>query len=199
MSVNWTVGVDDVLALAHHRELIQAVIGDLGHPDVGIGRREGVRRREGATAGQRVVEGALARIGQSDESEAFHTRRRLSTGGQLPLSSVTDVTAAPSAPSTVGGDKVAAERAFSKSILVSAVRCTLTYVLIPFVFPIIGFGTGVGPWIGVPIGVAAIIANAVSIRRFHRADHKWKWPMSAINVGIIGLLVVLVAVDLTNL
>ena len=112
---------------------------------------------------------------------------------------MTDVTAAPTAPSALDGDPAAAERAFSKSILVSAVRCTLTYVLIPFVFPIIGFGAGVGPWIGVPIGVAAIVANLVSIRRFHRADHKWKWPMTAINVGIIGLLVVLVAIDLTNL
>lgn len=112
---------------------------------------------------------------------------------------MTDVTAAPSAPSAVDGETAAAERAFSKSILVSAVRCTLTYVLIPFIFPIIGFGTGVGPWIGVPIGVAAIVANLVSIRRFHRADHKWKWPMTAINVGIIGLLVVLVVIDLTNL
>ena len=88
-----------------------------------------------------------------------------------------------------------AESAFSKSVLVSAVRCTLTYVLIPFVFPLIGFGAGVGPWIGLPIGIAAIIANIVSIRRFHRADHKWKWPMTAINVGIIGLLTVLVILD----
>ena len=112
---------------------------------------------------------------------------------------VTDTTAAPAAASTSEGDEVAAERAFSKSILVSAVRCTLTYVLIPFVFPIIGFGAGVGPWIGVPIGIAAIVANLVSIRRFHRADHKWKWPMTAINVGIIGLLVVLVVSDLANL
>ena len=115
------------------------------------------------------------------------------------MSLVTDVTAAPTAPNTATSETVAAERAFSKSILVSAVRCTLTYVLIPFVFPIIGFGTGVGPWIGVPIGIAAIIANAVSIRRFHRSDHKWKWPMTAINAGIIVLLVVLVAIDFTNL
>jgi hypothetical protein len=54
---------------------------------------------------------------------------------------------------------------------------------------------GVGPWIGLPIGAAAIVANLVSIRRFHRADHKWKWPMTAINVGIIGLLTVLVVLD----
>lgn len=117
---------------------------------------------------------------------------------------MTDVTASPSAnvaptASVDGAELASAERAFSKSIAVSAVRCTLTYVLIPFIFPLIGFGTGVGPWIGVPIGLAAIVANVVSIRRFHRADHRWKWPMTAINIGIIGLLVVLVAIDFTNL
>lgn len=89
----------------------------------------------------------------------------------------------------------AAERAFSKSVAVSAVRCTLTYVLIPFVFPLVGWGAGVGPWIGLPIGIAAITANMVSIGRFHRADHRWKWPMSLINVAIIGLLTVLVILD----
>ena len=94
---------------------------------------------------------------------------------------------------------VDAERAFSKSIAVSAIRCTLTYVLIPFVFPLVGWGTGVGPWIGLPIGIAAIVANVVSIRRFHRSDHKWKWHMTVINIAIIGLLVVLVAIDAAEL
>ncbi len=93
------------------------------------------------------------------------------------------------------GETVAAERAFSKSIFISAVRCTLTYVLIPFAFPLIGFGAGVGPWIGLPIGIAAIIANVVSIRRFHRSDHKWKWPMTVVNGGIMVLLVILVVID----
>ena len=92
-----------------------------------------------------------------------------------------------------------AENAFSKSIAVSAIRCTLTYVLIPFVFPLIGFGAGVGPFIGVPIGLAAIVANVVSIRRFHRSDHRWKWPMSVINAGILVLLVILVAIDFRDL
>ncbi len=97
--------------------------------------------------------------------------------------------------STASAETADAERAFSKSIRISATRCTVTYVLVPFVFPLIGFGAGVGPWIGLPIGLAAIIANVVSVRRFHRADHRWKWPMTAINVGIIGLLTVLVITD----
>ncbi|MEM7142469.1 MAG: hypothetical protein AAF548_15710 [Actinomycetota bacterium] len=113
---------------------------------------------------------------------------------------MTEVTTPPTPAMTGSVSTVAdAEKAFSKSILVSAVRCSLTYILIPLVFPLIGFGTGVGPWIGVPVGVVAIIANVVSIRRFHRSDHRLKWPMTAINVGIIVLLVVLIAIDLTNL
>lgn len=92
-----------------------------------------------------------------------------------------------------------AENAFSKSILVSAIRCTFTYLLIPFGFPLIGLSAGVGPWIGLPVGLIAIAANVVSIRRFHRADHKWKWPMTAINVGIIVLLTVLVVLDAAEL
>ena len=88
-----------------------------------------------------------------------------------------------------------AENAFSKSILVSAVRCTFTYLLIPFGFPLIGLSGAVGPWIGLPVGLIAIVANVVSIRRFHRSDHRWKWPMTAINTGIIVLLVVLVVLD----
>jgi uncharacterized membrane protein len=116
---------------------------------------------------------------------------------------VTD-TAAPIATSTrVAADTEEtaekAERTFSISLLVSAVRCTLTYVLIPWVFPILGVASGVGPVVGVVIGTAAIAANLVSISRFHRADHRWKWPMTAINGGIIVLLVILVVVDATNL
>jgi len=79
------------------------------------------------------------------------------------------------------------------------VRCSLTYVLIPFVFPLVGFGAGVGPVIGIPVGLAAIFANIVSIGRFHRADHRWKRPMISINAAIIVLLVILVTVDFTRL
>ena len=106
---------------------------------------------------------------------------------------MTDVHAAPSTEETVSTTD--AENAFSKSILVSAVRCTFTYLLIPFGFPLIGLGAGVGPWIGVPVGIVAISANVISIRRFHRSDHKYKWPMTAINVGIIVLLSVLLVLD----
>lgn len=92
-----------------------------------------------------------------------------------------------------------AERTFSTSILISAIRCTLTYVVLPWVAPAIGLASGVGPVLGLIIGVVAIAFNLLSIRRFVLSDHKWKRPLVALNSGIIVLLSILVVIDLRDL
>ena len=92
-----------------------------------------------------------------------------------------------------------AERTFSISIAISATRCTLTYVLIPWIFPFLGETTGVGPVVGIIVGLAAIAANLFSIRRFHRADHRWKWQMTVINSLVIALVTYLVILDFADL
>ena len=88
-----------------------------------------------------------------------------------------------------------AERVFSKSVAISGIRCTLTYVVFPFVAPLIGIASNVGAVIGVLIGVVAIVFNVMSIRRFFAADHPYKWWASAMNVAVIVLLAVLFIVD----
>lgn len=88
-----------------------------------------------------------------------------------------------------------AERVFSKSVVVSGIRCTLTYVIFPFVAPLVGVTADVGAVIGVAIGVVAIVFNVLSIRRFFLADHRYKWWASAMNVAVIVLLVILFVVD----
>jgi hypothetical protein len=89
--------------------------------------------------------------------------------------------------------------AFSRSILVSATRCIITYLLIPFVGPIIGLTTGVGPVVGIPVGALAIVFNIKSMRRFWRADHRFRWHYTAIGGTVIGMLVVLITLDLLEL
>ncbi len=84
-------------------------------------------------------------------------------------------------------------------MLISGIRCTLSYVVFPFVAPVVGIASGIGSTIGLIIGVIAIAANVFSIRRFHRADHRYKWPVTVLNVGIIVLLLVLLVVDANNL
>ena len=91
------------------------------------------------------------------------------------------------------------ERLFSQSILISGIRCLLTYLIFPFIFPIVGVTSGIGSTIGLIVGTIAIVANIFSIRRFHKADHKYKWPVSALNAGVIVLLVILIAFDANNL
>lgn len=87
-------------------------------------------------------------------------------------------------------------RVFSTSILVSASRCLLAYVVFPWVLPALGLAGGAGPGIGAVVGITAIVFNVVSIRRFWAADHRWKWPISALNSCVIVLMTVLLVADL---
>lgn len=89
--------------------------------------------------------------------------------------------------------------AFSRSMLVSAVRCVLTYLVIPFLGPILGLAAGVGPIIGIPVAVLAIVFNVKSMRRFWRADHRYRWHYTAVSGAVITMLVVLIVLDVVEL
>ncbi len=91
-----------------------------------------------------------------------------------------------------------AQRIFSFAIIVSAIRCTLTYVVFPFLLPFAGLAD-FGPYIGVLLAVVAIVSNTVSIRRMHRAHHPWRVPVSMINVSMIVLVSVLLIDDIRTL
>jgi hypothetical protein len=92
-----------------------------------------------------------------------------------------------------------AQRAFSTSVVVSAIRCTLTYLVLPFLAPALGLAAGVGPAIGIPVGVVAIACNVMTIRRFWAADHRWRWAYTALSLTVIALLVVLMVRDIAAL
>ena len=93
----------------------------------------------------------------------------------------------------------AAYSAFQRSMLISAIRCTLTYVIFPFVLPAAGFATGVGPVLGIAIGLVAITCDVFTIRRFFSVDHRWRWHFSAIAGTVICLLLVLMVQDIIHL
>jgi hypothetical protein len=45
----------------------------------------------------------------------------------------------------------------------------------------------------------AIVCDVFTVRRFFAADHKWRWHFSAIAVGIIALLAVLLVQDVSHI
>lgn len=97
------------------------------------------------------------------------------------------------------GSAADAHKAFQTSVAVAAVRCLVMYILLPFVLPAIGLAAGVGPWIGLPIAVAAIIAVTFSIRRFWRADHSKRWHYTVIGGAVIGFMIYEIVKDLRDI
>ena len=98
-----------------------------------------------------------------------------------------------------GVTTASAYSAFQKSMMISALRCTLTYVIFPFVLPAVGFAKGVGPVVGITIGVAAMVCDVFSIRRFFAVDHRWRWHFTAVVLCVMSLLTVLLVRDIINL
>jgi hypothetical protein len=95
--------------------------------------------------------------------------------------------------------QAAALGAFQRSMLISGLRCTLTYVVFPFVLPAVGFASRVGPALGITIGVIAMVCDVFTIRRFFQVDHRWRWAFSGLALSVIGLLSVLLVQDLIDL
>jgi hypothetical protein len=97
------------------------------------------------------------------------------------------------------GTAAEARSAFQTSIAVASVRCLLMYVLFPFVLPALGVASGVGPIVGIPIGLAAIVAITYSMRRFWRADHSKRWHYTVLGGTVIVFMIGLIVRDLIAL
>lgn len=95
--------------------------------------------------------------------------------------------------------EASARQLVEKSLLISMARCLLTYIVLPFVVPLVGVAADIAPIMGIVLGTVAIVANVASIRRFWRADHRYRWHYTALATAIIGAMVWLIAVDLADL
>ncbi len=97
------------------------------------------------------------------------------------------------------GTAEGARQAFQTSMAVAAVRCTLMYLVFPFVLPAIGVARGVGPAVGLVVNAVAMVCIVLSMRRFFRADHPKRWWYAALGGSVLVLLAVLAVVDVADL
>jgi hypothetical protein len=105
-------------------------------------------------------------------------------------------------PVTVRGRNEAdasAHRLFNVSIALSGLRCLLSYVVFPIVTPALGAAARVGPAIGVPIAVVALVFDVMAVRRFWAADHKWRWGVTGVYLVVMSLVLALLVIDLVHL
>jgi hypothetical protein len=92
-----------------------------------------------------------------------------------------------------------AHNIFSVSILLSALRCLLTYIILPVLTPLLGAATSVGPEIGIPLAVVALVFDVRGIRRFWLADHRWRWPMTGVYAVVMVFVTVLLVGNLITI
>lgn len=90
-------------------------------------------------------------------------------------------------------------RIFSFSILLSATRCLLSYIVLPILTPLLGAATSVGPDIGIPLAAVALYFDVKGVRRFWLADHRWRWQMTGIYGAVMGLVVALLVLNILTL
>jgi hypothetical protein len=92
-----------------------------------------------------------------------------------------------------------ARSAFQKSLFISTCRCLLMYIVFPFVLPAVGIARGVGPYVGLTIGVLAMVSIVYSIRRFWRANHSKRWHYTIFGTVIIAFLIYLAVKDISTI
>ena len=83
--------------------------------------------------------------------------------------------------------------------MISGLRCLLGYVVFPILSPMLGAAAGAGPEIGLPIGIIALVFDVRGIRRFWLANHRWRWPITALYSVVIVLVMTLVISDIIHL
>ncbi|MCM3661785.1 hypothetical protein M3148_12420 [Georgenia satyanarayanai] len=77
-----------------------------------------------------------------------------------------------------------AHRAFRVSVVVSAVRCLITYLAVPLAVPALSLAGRVAAPVGLLLCVLAVVNGVVAVRRFWLADHRSRWMYTAF-MGVV--------------
>lgn len=80
-----------------------------------------------------------------------------------------------------------AHHAFRISVVITGVRCVITYVTVPVLLPILSLGGWVASPIGLALCAVAAINGIISLRRFWRTDHPQRWTYTAF-IGVVFII-----------
>lgn len=92
-----------------------------------------------------------------------------------------------------------AQQAMSKSILVSAVRCTITYLLIPLLGGTVALLDAFSAPLSIALCLFAGFMSIRSMRRFWIANHPKRWAYTAFASVVLVALTIGIAVDITRI
>ena len=94
---------------------------------------------------------------------------------------------------------IGARRSTTTAIVVSGVRCTISYLLIPILTPFVTLLDTFGPPISIVLSSFAIVMGIRGVRRFWIADHRARWPYTAFIGVILVMLCVAIFIDVRTI
>jgi len=92
-----------------------------------------------------------------------------------------------------------ARRSTTTAIVVSGIRCTITYLLIPILAPFFGLLETLDAPVSILLSLFAIVMGIGGLRRFWIADHRARWSYTAFIGVIVVMLLVAIGFDLAAL
>lgn len=92
-----------------------------------------------------------------------------------------------------------ARRSTTAAIVVSGIRCIITYLLIPVLAPVIGISDAASAPVTIALSVLAIVMGVTGVRRFWMADHRARWAYTIFIAAIVALLAVGIVLDLASM
>ncbi|MBV9282850.1 MAG: hypothetical protein JOZ41_22475 [Chloroflexi bacterium] len=92
-----------------------------------------------------------------------------------------------------------AQRALTFGLLLSALRCTVQYILLPFVLPWIGVAASIPPWVTLVLSGLALASIARNVRYLWRLRHARRWSYLGLASMVATALLLFMVMDLRNL
>ena len=93
-------------------------------------------------------------------------------------------------------DDQGGENLMGFSLAFSAFRCTLQYVVLPFMLPLIGIAAGWALGLTMVVNVAAVVALIMSLRRMWATNYAHKWRYFAIAMPALVVLIAFFVLDI---
>ncbi|MFP4634387.1 MAG: hypothetical protein ACLFRD_00880 [Nitriliruptoraceae bacterium] len=74
------------------------------------------------------------------------------------------------------------------SLVLSAIRCIITYAILPALSPLIGWSNAIARPVSIVLSLAAVGLAVFSLRRVWLADWTHRWAYSAFIAAVLGFL-----------
>lgn len=85
------------------------------------------------------------------------------------------------------------------SMVITGVRCLITYLVIPIAVPIIGLSGTVSAPLGLLLSLIAVVTGVLSLRKFWLSDHRFRWMYTAFIFVVFAVLSVTLFSDISTI